>query len=183
MVHSDNGNGTPAPFSPTAVVANVNYALTPYSREAGALAMIPGSHRLMRQPTAQENFHGLGLSGEDVAAARYSKALDHVEWRDPPGAVCMEINPGDAVIWHGNTWHGGFRRELPGVRMNLSAYFCRQHIQAQERHGDPAHADTLARHANHPRFATLLGAKQPYGWREGGPDFALMARNPRGLYD
>ena len=163
LLHSDSANGMPSPFSPFSHVANCNYALTDYTEVAGALAMVPGSHRYCRQPGRAEN------------------ALDGPSRN--PDAVPIEVPAGSAVIWHGNTWHGGFRRELPGVRMNLSAYFCRQHIQAQERHGDPAHADTLARHANHPRFATLLGAKQPYGWREGGPDFALMARNPRGLYD
>ena len=184
MVHSDNGNGMPAPFSPISMVANVNYALTPYTREAGALAMFPGSHKLQRQPTARENFTAPGHSGADLAQrAGAPGAMDAVDWKDPPGAVTMTINPGDAVIWHGNTWHGGHRRELPGVRMNLSAYFNRQHIQTQERHGDPAHQDVLERHANDPRFATLLGAKQPYGWREEGPDYSLMARNPRGLYD
>jgi ectoine hydroxylase-related dioxygenase (phytanoyl-CoA dioxygenase family) len=95
----------------------------------------------------------------------------------------MDIQPGDAVIWHGNTWHGGHRRELPGVRMNLSAYFCRQPLRTQERHGDPAHQPALDRHANEPRFATLLGAKQPYGWREEGPNYAVMGASPRGLYD
>jgi hypothetical protein len=169
MLHSDNGNGMPAPFSPISMVANVNYALTPYSREAGALAMIPGSHKLQRQPTAQENFAAPGPTGG--------------EWKDPSGAVTMEIEPGDAVIWHGNTWHGGYRRELPGVRMNLSAYFNRQHIQTQERHGDPAHQGLLDRHADDPRFGVLLGSKQPYGWREEGPDYSLMGQNPRGLYD
>jgi ectoine hydroxylase-related dioxygenase (phytanoyl-CoA dioxygenase family) len=184
MLHSDNGNGMPAPFTDVSMVANVNYALTPYSREAGALAMIPGSHKLRRSPTAHENFTAPGLTAADLAAkARAPGALDAVEWKDPPGAVCMDINPGDAVIWHGNTWHGGFRRELAGVRMNLSAYFCRQPIQTQERHGDPARQAVLDRHANAPRFAVLLGAKQPYGWREEGPDYALMAQSPRGLYD
>lgn len=184
MVHSDNGNGMPAPFSPISMVANVNYALTPYSREAGALAMIPGSHRLQRAPSAQENFLPEGLTATALAEkARVPGGLDEVVWKDPPGAVTMEIAPGDAVIWHGNTWHGGFRRDLSGVRMNLSAYFNRQHIQTQERHGDPAHKAVLDRHANDPRFATLLGAKVPYGWREEGPDYALMARNPRGLHD
>ena len=33
-LHSDNGNGIPAPFPATSHVANVNYALTPCSREA-----------------------------------------------------------------------------------------------------------------------------------------------------
>ncbi len=35
-------------------VANANYALTPYSEEAGALAMVPGSHRLCRKPHGNE---------------------------------------------------------------------------------------------------------------------------------
>jgi hypothetical protein len=184
MLHSDNGNGMPAPFTDISMVANVNYALTPYSREAGALAMIPGSHRLRRHPTPHENFTAPGLTAAEIAAkARTPGALDAVEWKDPPGAVCMNINPGDVVIWHGNTWHGGYRRELNGVRMNLAAYFCRQPIQTQERHGDPAHQDVLDRHANEPRFAVLLGAKQPYGWREEGPDYALMGQSPRGPYD
>jgi len=184
MLHSDNGNGMPAPFSSISMVANVNYALTPYSREAGSLLMIPGSHRLQRQPTPQENFRPVGMTHAEVAeAAREPGGVDRLDWRDPPGAVSMDISPGDAVIWHGNTWHGGYRRELPGVRMNLSAYFNRQHIQRQERHDGPALATLLQRHANDPRFGVLLGAKHPYGWREEGPDYALMARNPRGLYD
>jgi ectoine hydroxylase-related dioxygenase (phytanoyl-CoA dioxygenase family) len=159
----------PSPFSAISMVANVNYALTPYSRPAGALAMVPGSHRLLRQPTAAENFKPPGTDGGD--------------WIDPPGVVTMEIAPGDAVVWHGNTWHGGHRRELDGIRMNLSAYFCRQPIQPQERHNDPARQQVLDRHAGDPRMAVLLGAKQPYGWREEGPNYELMARSPRGLYD
>lgn len=184
MLHSDNGNGIPAPFSTTSLVANVNYALTPYSRAAGALAMVPGSHKLLRQPTAHENFRPVGLSaGEATARARGGDSLDDVEWRDPPGVVAMDLNPGDAVVWHGNTWHGSFRRELPGVRMNLAVYFNRQFVQTQERHGEAVPAEVLGRHANDERFRTLLGAKQAYGWKTEGPDYALMARSPRGLYD
>ena len=41
----------PQPFATHAQTANVNYALTPYSREAGATALVPGSHRYARQPT------------------------------------------------------------------------------------------------------------------------------------
>ena len=184
MLHSDNGNGIPAPFSTTALVANVNYALTPYSRAAGALAMVPGSHRLLRQPTVHENFRPVGLSAAEAAArARGGDLLSDVEWQDPPGVVPMDLNSGDAVVWHGNTWHGSFRRELPGVRMNLAVYFNRQFVQTQERHGDAVPAQVLARHANDERFRTLLGAKQAYGWKTEGPDYSLMARSPRGLYD
>lgn len=184
MLHSDNGNGIPPPFSPTSVVANVNYALTPYSREAGALAMVPGSHQLARQPTPAENFGIEGLTpGEAMAKVRAGPSSADVEWTDPPGAVSMDLAPGDAVVWHGNTWHGSFQRRLPGVRMNLAVYFNRQYVQTQERHGGTATQALLKRHSNNDRLAVLLGAKQPYGWREEGPDYSVMARNPRGLHD
>jgi ectoine hydroxylase-related dioxygenase (phytanoyl-CoA dioxygenase family) len=162
-LHSDNGNGMPAPFSNISQVANVNYALTPYSKEAGALAIVPGSHKLARQPTLAE-----GMLGQD---------------KSNPKAVSMDLAPGDCVVWHGNTWHGSFARVNPGIRMNLAVYFSRQYLQTQERHGDVVPEAVLARHANDERFKTLVGQKQPYGWQKSGPDYALMARNPRGLYD
>ena len=59
------------------MVANVNYALTPYTKEAGALAMVPGSHRLARQPRPEE----LILSGDKTI----------------PNAVPMELDPGDVA--------------------------------------------------------------------------------------
>lgn len=184
MVHADNGNGMPAPYSPISMVANVNYALTPYSREAGALAMFPGSHRLLRQPTVRENFTVPDFDAAEMAErARRPHGMDDVVWKDPPGAVTMNINPGDAVIWHGNTWHGGYRREIPGVRMNLAAYFCRQHIATQEGRSDDRHGAIFERHANNPRFARLLGSMQPHGWREEGPDYSKMGAAPKGLYD
>jgi len=182
FVHADT-NG-PAPYPTASMVANCNYALTPYSREAGALAMFPGSHRLRRQPTAAENFTAPGFKLSELSAkGREPGALDDITWIDPPGAVTMTLDPGDAVIWHGATWHGGFRRELPGVRVNLAAYFCRPHITPQERHFDTVHQDVLDRHANEPRFARLLGGDVFNGWREDGPDYAKAAKNPRGLFD
>ena len=162
-LHSDNGNGFPAPFPAYSQVANVNYALTPYSREVGALALVPGSHKLARQPRPAEARLG-GPNGNR-------------------NAVAMELAPGDAVVWHGNTWHGSYRREVPGVRVNLAVYCCRQYVQTQEQHKGAVPADLLARHADNERFQILLGAKQPYGWKRDGPDYTLMARNPRGLYD
>jgi ectoine hydroxylase-related dioxygenase (phytanoyl-CoA dioxygenase family) len=184
MLHSDNGNGTPAPFSPISIVANVNYALTPYSREAGALVMVPGSHRLQRQPSSHENFHVEGLTPRETAArVRAGRGRDGEVWADAPNIVTMDIDPGDAVIWHGNTWHGSHVRTLAGVRMNLAVYFCRQFVATQERHERADREALVARHHNDPRLALLLGAKQPYGWKDEGPDYALMNRNPRGLYD
>lgn len=184
FLHSDNGNGMPAPYPPFSQVANVNYALTPYSREAGALVMVPGSHKLARQPTPRENFRPAGMShAEFEARLAAGDSGDDVEWLEPPGIEVMNLQPGDAVVWHGNTWHGSFRRELPGVRMNLAVYCNRQYVQTQERHKGVVPEEVLARHANDERFKVLLGGKQPYGWRHEGPDYTVMARSPRGLYD
>lgn len=162
-LHSDAGNGIPTPFPPYSFVANVNYALTPYSRDAGALALVPHSHRLARQPTTRE----MMLSGDKPN-------------RD---AISMDLSPGDAVVWHGNTWHGSFPRNVPGVRINLAVYFARQFIVTQERHKGVVPQDVLDRHANNPRFKTLVGGDQPYGWQNEGPNFEMMAKTPRGLYD
>jgi hypothetical protein len=162
-LHSDNGNGMPAPFPAYSQTANVNYALTPYSREAGALALVPGSHELARQPRLEE----MALDGP----------------RPNPRALAMDLDPGDAVVWHGNTWHGSFARQIPGIRMNLAVYFCRQYVQSQERHAGVTPSEVLERHADDERFKVLIHQKQPYGWQQEGPDYDLMARNPRGLYD
>ncbi len=183
MLHSDNGNGTPEPFSTTSYVANVNYALTPYSREAGALVMMPGSHKRLRQPTPAENFRPDGMKTAEALAKARAGELHDADWRDPPGIVSMDIAAGDAVVWHGNTWHGSFKRTLPGVRINLAAYFCRQFVQTQENNRSAEQQAAMKRHDNDARFKVLLGERQPYGWRHEGPDYALMAKNPRGLYD
>ena len=109
--------------------------------------------------------------------------LDATPWRDPPGAVPMLINPGDAVVFHGNTWHGGLRRDTQGLRINLAAFFCRQFVQTQELRGDPTCKAMMARHDNDARFQVLLGGKQPYGWQDEGPPYALFDTMPRGLHD
>ncbi len=160
-LHSDNAG--PTPFPAYSLVSNVNYALTPYSREAGALAIVPGSHRMGRRPTATE----MSLSGDACNRS----------------AVSMDLSPGDCVVWHGNTWHGSFARQIPGIRMNLAVYFARPSVVTQERHRDSVPAEVLQRHSNNERFKSLLAVNQPYGWQNEGPDYALMAKMPRGLYD
>ncbi|NIB38134.1 phytanoyl-CoA dioxygenase family protein [Pseudomaricurvus alkylphenolicus] len=168
----------------TATVANCNYALTPYSREAGALVLTPGSHRKNRHPTPHESWMAGNRTFPEVMAQNPSpEALADIEWSAPVGSVTMEINPGDAVIFHGNTWHGGWRRELPGTRINLAAYFCRTHIATQERRGDKRYPEVFERYADEPRFAQLMGENIFTGWREEGPDYGKLAHAPTGLYD
>ena len=109
--------------------------------------------------------------------------LDHVAWELPKNGVTMELNPGDAVIWHGNSWHAGWRREDPGVRINLAAYFCRPFMSTQELRGDKQHPEVFERYADDPRFAKLLGEKVFNGWQDEGPDFSGRKTSPRGLFD
>jgi ectoine hydroxylase-related dioxygenase (phytanoyl-CoA dioxygenase family) len=151
LIHSDTANGVPGPFSPYAHVANCNYALTDYTEANGALAMIPGSHRHYHQPGRDQ----IGLDGE----ARN------------PDAVAIEVPAGSAVIWHGNTWHGSFPRKAPGLRLNLSMYFCRQYMQPQENYKDHVPAELIARHGADSRLLELLGANTVHGWRDEGPQF------------
>jgi ectoine hydroxylase-related dioxygenase (phytanoyl-CoA dioxygenase family) len=149
LLHSDTANGMPAPFSPYSHVANCNYALTDYTEEGGALAMVPGSHRNFRQPPRDQ----IQLDGETRN----------------PDAVAIEVPAGSAVIWHGNTWHGSFPRKIPGLRINLSMYFCRQYMAPQEDYKHRVPNELLARHGADSRLATLLGLKTTYGWTEEGP--------------
>lgn len=171
-------------MSQAAMVANCNYALTPYSREAGALAIVPRSHRRERQPNGLENWTADGRTMVEVLASRPTpEELDSIPWQAPAGSVTLEIDPGDCVLWHGNTWHGGWRRDLPGVRMNLAVYMCRQHMLPQERRGDDRFPEVFQRWSNEPRFARLLGEKTFNGWREEGPDFTGAKHSPVGLFD
>jgi ectoine hydroxylase-related dioxygenase (phytanoyl-CoA dioxygenase family) len=151
LIHSDTANGVPGPFSPYAHVANCNYALTDYTEAKGALAMIPGSHRYYHQPGRDQ----IALDGETRN----------------PDAVAIEVPAGSAVVWHGNTWHGSFPRRVPGLRVNLSMYFCRQYMQPQENYKDYVPADLIARHGADSRMLELLGANTVHGWRDEGPQF------------
>ena len=150
LLHSDTGNGIPQPFSAYSHVTNTNYALTDYTEKGGALAMIPGSHQLHRQPTAVER----GLDGNERN----------------PNAIPIEVPAGSAIIWHGNTWHGSFPRKIPGLRINLAVYYCRQYLQPQENYRDHIPDGFLERHGGRgSRLATLLGQDTTYGWRYEGP--------------
>ena len=160
LLHSDTANGFPAPFSPYSQVANCNYALTDYTEEAGALAMVPGSHRHCRQPTSAEN----KLAGEGRN----------------PHVIPVEVPAGTAIVWHGNTWHGSFPRRTPGLRINLSMYFCRQYVAPQELYSDHVPDELLARYGRESRMAQLLGLNRFNGWRDEGPEMSALRTLPAG---
>lgn len=160
-------------MSSAAMIANCNYALTPYSQEEGALVLFPGSQHRLRQPMPKENWTAGGKTMLEIMAEQLSPVeIDELEWDLPAGGVTMNINPGDAVVWHGNSWHGGWRRELPGTRTNLAAYFCRDFMTTQELRGDTRYQEVFERHADDPNFAQLLGENNFNGWRDEGPDLS-----------
>jgi ectoine hydroxylase-related dioxygenase (phytanoyl-CoA dioxygenase family) len=147
LLHSDMGNGYPDPFPPYSQVANVNFCMTDYTEEKGAIAMVPGSHRHARQVTAFER----GLDGNERN----------------PHAIPIEVPAGSAVVFHGNTWHGSFPRKVPGLRVNLAAFYCREYVQPQEdRHYVP---DGYLDGEKEDLLARLLGRDLIHGWREEGP--------------
>ena len=143
QLHSDSP-GTPEGVLPLGhdLVCNSALVLTPYTRENGALAMVPGSHRLARQPLPDE--------GVD-------------------DAVPVEAEVGSLVLWHGGTWHGAFRRTTPGIRLNLTCYHCHRSLKTQERYQSAVTDEMLARRGA--RFARLLGADDSMGWGKDGPDY------------
>ena len=148
-LHSDTV--LPAPFPPYSIISNVNWALVDYSEEAGATALVPGSHKLCRQPRAFES----KLTGP----------------RANPDAVAVEAPAGSAIIWHGNTWHGSYPRQIPGLRINIATVYTRPIIKPQELYAEHLPQEVIDRHADNPRFRQLAGLNDSYGWREEGPGY------------
>jgi len=131
----------PSPLPHVPQIGNVTWALTDYTRENGALAVVPGSHRFLRHPLENEGI-------ED--------------------RVAVEAKAGSLIAWGGALWHGAFARTNPGFRGTLTMYMCRPHIFPQEAYGRVVPKEILKRHP--PRFSTLLGQRINYGWRENGPE-------------
>jgi ectoine hydroxylase-related dioxygenase (phytanoyl-CoA dioxygenase family) len=72
------------------------------------------------------------------------------------------------VVWHGNTWHGSFPRKRPGLRVNLSNYFCREYMAPQEDYRNTV-PEGFLEPGRDDRLARLLGADLAYGWKDEGP--------------
>lgn len=140
-IHADS------PSSPEGVLpsshpfaCNLVLVLTEYTRENGALAMVPGSHLFYRQPTV----------GEGVA-----------------DAVPVEAPVGSLIFWHGNTWHGAYPRTTDGLRLNLTTFFSNASFKTLERYGRSLPLDLIAR--NDAWFGRIVGAEDVMGWDEHGP--------------
>jgi ectoine hydroxylase-related dioxygenase (phytanoyl-CoA dioxygenase family) len=152
-LHTDNGNGIPQPFPSWGMVATCNYALTDYTRDGGSFAVVPGSHLWARHPIGNET--NLSENGN-------------------PLAVPIEVPAGTAIVWHANTWHGSYARRIPGVRINLAPYFCRQFVVPQENYRGTVTKEILDR--NNERFARLMGHELAPPNGDEGLDWEKMMR-------
>jgi ectoine hydroxylase-related dioxygenase (phytanoyl-CoA dioxygenase family) len=163
LLHTDQ-SFHPAPLP---LVCNVNYLLTDYDRENGALCFVPGSHQLQRHPLPGENFD---LGGLDRAGAERELARGcAVDVREPAGLDIIEAPAGSLVVWPGNTWHGALPRTAPGLRGNLILYFCSKWLRPQEAYRECLPQEILER--NDDAFTRLIGSEIFYGWGPEGTDF------------
>jgi len=136
-MHADQ-MAVPLPWGRTALTANTNWCLTEYTHAGGALAYVPGSHKLSAKPS-------------------FPEAVER--------AVPVEAPQGSLIVFHGATWHGAFPRELPGMRISIANYYRHMMISSQEdiQHGfDRA----LARDCDDPDlFAHLAGFADEFPYR------------------
>lgn len=138
-VHADWAQIEMVTFPPEPFTANFNYLLSDYSKDDGALAFVPGSHRWRRFPSPEE--------------ADY--------WLDR--AQPVEAPMGSMVIWGDHTWHCSFPRKTNGLRLMMLATFCRPHMQSQEPFRTTVTQKALDR--NPIRFGQLMdiGGAFPFG--------------------
>lgn len=125
-MHCDNGL-IPSPFPTFQQICNTTILLTDYSVENGALCFMPGSHRWCRHPTPAERF-------------------------DFEKATPVEAPRGSLVVWGGNTWHGAFPRQAPGLRVTNVFTYCREYLPS-----DPGDVPPEMLERNPPIFAQLMG--------------------------
>ena len=93
------------PWGDTALTANVTWTLTDYTKEDGALAWVPGSHKKGSHPL------------QPMATQ---------------AAIAAECPRGSAIIFHGATWHGAFPKQTGGLRLCAVSYYRHHSVLPQE---------------------------------------------------
>jgi hypothetical protein len=147
-LHCD-ATGVQAPMPPYGTFVNISYILTDYTEAMGTLAIVPGSNRWCRPPTAIEQPKCLGGVNDDICIPIIAKA-------------------GSLVVFGGNTWHGAYPKTEIGLRAHLSYGFSRSFILPAEIYDDVSE-EMLEQYG--PEFAQLLGKYDWQGWRSEGPHF------------
>ena len=133
-LHADQA-GIPLPWGDNALNANCNWCLTDYTKEGGAFACVPGSHRRKRQPPLPECV---------------------------TDAIAVECPRGSLIVFHGALWHGAFPKKTPGLRLTLAYFYRHMAILPQDdipNHFPRALADDCA---DPELFKRLAGFGSPY---------------------
>lgn len=144
----------PDPLPPYATFCNTTWLLSDYTVPGGALAFVPGSHRLRRRPLPGE--------GADLV-------------------VPVEAGRGSLVVWGSNLWHGAFPRAIPGLRSTVAFQFVRSHVAPLESIDDVVTPELLRGKSE--QFARLMRTGLMTGFGEEGPSPAAMAAmDPRPTY-
>jgi len=152
-MHCDSVS-VPPPLPPWCVTCNVTWVLSDYTKENGALFMVPGSHRLCRHPTAAEQPKSIGGQGSD----------DNV--------VPIIAKAGSICVFAGNTWHGAFGKDNDTTRVSLATIYCRTFMMPAEDFGDLTE-EMIAPHGE--RFARLVWRDKWQGYRQEGPRHEKLA--------
>ena len=137
-LHADLG-GVPTPWGAVAHTANSTWCLTEYTREGGALAWVPGSHR------------------EGKPAPPPERIKDAIPAEAPKGSV---------IVWHGATWHGAFPRKEEGLRLGLAVYHRHTHTRPQE--DVPGHTtEEMVQDCENPEvYRVIAGLTDRFPYRE-----------------
>lgn len=91
VLHSDQ-SWLPAPHPEHNQILTACWSTNGYSKEGGSTMLVPGSHKLRRNP--------------------YPDEIEAME-----GAIGVDCPPNSAVVWDGSIWHTNWPRTIPGQRV------------------------------------------------------------------
>jgi len=147
LLHTDSA-GTPPPLYPFGINCNISWILTDYTQATGTFAMVPGSHRYCRHPTATEMPKFMGGPNED--------------------SICIPLSarPGSLIVFNGNTWHGTYPKTTEEFRAHIVTAYARNYIMPAENCDDvsPALVERYGREFEH-----LLARDTWQGYKAEGP--------------
>ena len=145
-LHTDQ-HGTPPPLPPYSQVCNVTMTLTDYTKGDGVTAIVPKSHKKGRYPHPKE----FDFRAEDA----------------PVKAIPVEAPAGSLIVWRGDTWHGSYLRENPGLRVNIIMVFTRVYMRQIRNFRAEISQELLDRQSK--EFAHLIGMNSMYPFDDGKP--------------
>jgi hypothetical protein len=152
-VHSDSV-GMPPPLPQYGHVCNISWILTEYTQEKGTFFIVPGSHRLCRHPTPNDQPKFMGGPADDEMG------------------IPIVAKPGSLFVFHGNTWHGTYPKTDADVRAHVVTALCRNYVDPAESFDDVP--DAMVERFG-PDFARLIGRTKWQGYRAEGPRYERIA--------